>query len=234
MALPKLNDSPKYDLIIPSTKNKVRFRPYLVKEEKVLMMASESGDPAAAMNAIVDTITACISEELQPDQLTTFDVEYMFTQIRAKSVGEVSRIQINCSECGTANEVDIPLDEIEMNVKDIDHVIQLTDDIKLKMRWPTYIDVLNSDLKDKNETEGTFAMLIECIDKVMTEEESMNFKDEPREARMDFVESLTATQFTAIRGFIEQMPRMRYDLKYKCKNCGHEHQQTLEGMQDFL
>lgn len=234
MALPKLNDNPKYDLVIPSTQTKVRFRPYLVKEEKVLMMASESGDPTAAMRAIVDTIKACVTDDIVSDKLTTFDVEYMFTQIRAKSVGEVSRIQVACTECQHPNEVEIPLDKIKMDVPEVDDVVQLTDDIKLKMTWPTYVDVLNNDLTDKNETEATFAMLIECIDKVMTADESMNFKDEPREARMDFVESLTATQFTAIREYIEKIPKMKYDLRYTCKGCKHKHKLTLEGMQDFL
>jgi hypothetical protein len=234
MALPKLNDNPKYDLIIPSTKNKVRFRPYLVKEEKVLMMASESGDPAAAMHAIVDTIKACISDDVPTDTLTTFDVEYMFTQIRSKSVGEVSRINAECSNCKHSNEIEVPLDQINMDVPKIEDVIKLTDTIKLKMRWPTYTDVLKNDITDKNETEATFSMLIECIDKVMTDEESIVFKDESKEARLDFVESLTADQFALIRGYIEQMPKMKYDLKYTCQKCGTDHELTLEGMKDFL
>ena len=96
MALPKLNDSPKYEMVIPSLKQTVRYRPYLVKEEKVLLMAFESNDSSQAMNAIIDTILVCIDEDVKRETLTTFDVEYMFTQIRSKSVGETSKVNVKC------------------------------------------------------------------------------------------------------------------------------------------
>jgi hypothetical protein len=119
MALPKLNDTPKYDIVIPSTDKKVRYRPYLVKEEKVLMMAMESQDMNAILNAVVDTITACVQEPVEKDKLTIFDVEYMFTQIRAKSVGETSKVGIKCKHCETSNEVGIDVSSIKINVPKI-------------------------------------------------------------------------------------------------------------------
>ena len=105
MALPKLNDKPKYEMKIPSTKEEVRFRPFLVKEEKVLMIAMESEDTRQILNAVVDTLDACIEGGVNKTKLTTFDVEYMFTKLRSKSVGEVATLAIECSHCNTKNEV---------------------------------------------------------------------------------------------------------------------------------
>ncbi len=234
MALPKLNDSPKYDLVIPSTKKKVRFRPYLVKEEKVLMMASESGDQRQALQAIIDTLKSCIADDVNMNDLTTFDVEFAFTQIRSKSVGEVSRIGMKCNNCDHQMEVEIPLDEIKIDAPEVNDTIQLTDNIKLKMKWPKYFDVLNHDLTNLTQTQQTFKLLIECIDRVMTEEDNISFADESEDSRLEFLESLTSGQFAMIREFIEKMPKMKYDLKYTCEKCKTDHEITLEGMQDFL
>ena len=172
--------------------------------------------------------------DINANELTTFDVEYMFTQIRSKSVGESSRINVTCNSCNHQTEVDVPLDEIKMDMPIVDPNIALTDQISLKMKWPSYVEVMEQDLVDKNETQQTFELLIECIEKVVTQDENIIFKDEPRQSRLEFVESLTASQFSKIRNYIEQMPKMKYDLKYKCGNCGQEHKLTLEGMQDFL
>lgn len=234
MALPKLNDSPKYDLVIPSTKQKVKFRPYLVKEEKVLMLASESGDDKQALQAIVDTIKACVSDEINTSELTTFDVEYAFTQIRAKSVGETSKVGVKCNHCQTTNEITIPLDDIKVETPKIEDKIKLTDDISLKMKWPRYNDVLGQDLSDMSQTQQTFKLLIECIESVMTNEENIKFKDEAEEERLAFVESLTSEQFKAVREYIEKMPKMKYNLEYSCSSCNEKNNVTLEGMQDFL
>ena len=106
MALPKLNDAPKYEIAVPSTGQKVRYRPYLVKEEKVLMLAMESQDQRSALNAIVDTIESCVQDDLNTKDLTTFDVEYLFTQIRSKSVGETAKIGVTCTHCDQQNEIE--------------------------------------------------------------------------------------------------------------------------------
>ena len=112
MALPKINTAPKYEAVVPSTKQTVRFRPYLVKEEKVLMMAMETQDTKQAMAAVVDTIESCVTEPLDKNKLTTFDVEYLFTRIRAKSVGETAKTGLKCESCEHPNEVIIPIEEI--------------------------------------------------------------------------------------------------------------------------
>ena len=138
MALPKLNDAPKYEIAVPSTGQKVRYRPYLVKEEKVLMLAMESQDQRSALNAIVDTIESCVQDDLNTKDLTTFDVEYLFTQIRSKSVGETAKIGVTCTHCDQQNEIEIKLDDIKVGNPDgLETNIELTDNITLLMRWPS-------------------------------------------------------------------------------------------------
>ena len=137
-ALPKLNATPTHELTIPSSGQKVSYRPYLVKEEKILLLAFESQDEKQAMQAMVDTIIACVNEKLNPKTFTSFDVEYMFTQIRSKSVGETTKINVACSECGTMHEHTINLVELKVEVPEINNVIELTDTISAELRYPPF------------------------------------------------------------------------------------------------
>ena len=125
MALPKLNGNPKYEMTIPSSNKTVRFRPYLVKEEKVLLMAFESNDMSQAMKAIIDTIEVCVDDDIKTKDLTTFDVEYMFTKLRSKSVGESSRLSIECTDCSHKNDISVNIEEIEIEMKNPTQLIEL-------------------------------------------------------------------------------------------------------------
>tara|TARA_Y100001933_G_scaffold127142_1_gene126948 strand:- start:1573 stop:2274 length:702 start_codon:yes stop_codon:yes gene_type:complete len=233
MALPKINAAPKYEAVVPSTKQTVRFRPYLVKEEKVLMMAMETQDNKQAMAAVVDTIEACVSEPIDKNKLTTFDVEYLFTRIRAKSVGETAKAGLKCESCEHPNDVIIPIEEVKINVPDIDNKLEIADNINLVMRWPRYNDI--TDLSDyKSQTEMTFAMIERCIESVETAEEKIMFKDESAADRQAFIESLSGDQFTKLREFMEAMPSMKHTLEFKCGKCSHDNKVELQGMQDFL
>jgi hypothetical protein len=236
MALPKLNAVPKYDIVVPSTQQAVRFRPYLVKEEKVLMLAMESQDQKQSLNAIVDTIVACVSEDIERNKLTTFDVEYMFTQIRSKSVGETSKVSIKCKECDHSNEVVIPLESIKINMPDnIVTLIELTPEISVQLKWPTYSDLGNLDMSaGASQVKQTFEMISKCIDSVLTGDERISMKDEPKEEVMDFIESLTSEQFDKIREFVEQMPKLKHDVEFTCTSCSEANKITLEGMNDFF
>ena len=235
MALPKLNDKPKYELVIPSTQKKVKFRPYLVKEEKVLMLAMESQDQIQIFEAIADTIEACVDGDIDKNALTTFDIEYMFVKIRTKSVGENIKLTPKCEECEEENEINIGLDEIIINIPEENHIIKISDDINIKMRWPSFLSVLSDDVvNDKSETEQTFKMISKCIESVMTEDENMMFKDEPKKDQIEFIESLNNEQFNAIREFVEKMPSLEHDASYKCTACGHDNELKLKGMSDFF
>ena len=233
MALPKINAAPKYEAVVPSTKQTVRFRPYLVKEEKVLMMAMETQDNKQAMAAVVDTIEACVSEPIDKNKLTTFDVEYLFTRIRAKSVGETAKAGLKCESCEHPNDVIIPIEEVKINVPDVDNKLEIADNINLVMRWPRYNDI--TDLSDyKSQTEMTFTMIERCIESVETAEEKIMFKDESAADRQAFIESLSGDQFTKLREFMEAMPSMKHTLEFKCGKCSHDNKVELQGMQDFL
>lgn len=234
MALPKLNDSPKYDIVIPSTNQKVRYRPYLVKEEKVLMLAMESQDMNAVLEAVVDTITACVQEPIEKD-LTMFDVEYMFTQIRSKSVGETSKVRVKCNSCDSYNEIEVDVSDINMQVPDISNIIQITPDITLEMKWPNYNDIINLGIKDeKSMSENAFAMIGKCIAAICTEEERISTKDVSNQELEEFVDSMTNEQFKKVSAYIEQMPKLQKDVNFKCTNCGEENDLTLQGMTDFF
>lgn len=235
MALPKLNDSPKYDLVIPSTKKKVRFRPYLVKEEKVLMIAMESEDQSKIFNAIADTIEACIEEPIAKNKLTTFDIEYMFVQIRSKSVGESIDLDLPCSKCETPNAINIKLDDVKVDIPEIENVIKINDDISIQMQWPSFAIIADKELLENNSgTEQTFRMVAKCIDAVLTEDERITFKDESYADQMAFIESLSSQQFNEIRKFIELLPSMEHKVNFNCVSCGEENEITLRGMSDFF
>lgn len=235
MTLPKLNASPKYEIVIPSTQQKVRFRPYLVKEEKVLMMAMESQDQRQILSAVVDTIEACIEEPIKRKVLTTFDVEYLFTQIRSKSVGEIATIGIKCSECKHQNKVEIKLDEIQIKVPKVENTFEIQQGISIKMRWPIYDSMMNmAATKSESNTQQTFELIAECIDQVITEEEIISLKDEPREEVQFFLESLSSSAFSKIKTFLDNMPRMKHHSKFTCEKCKHENKATLEGINDFF
>jgi len=235
MALPKLNDKPKYELVIPSTQQSIRFRPYLVREEKILMMAMESEDQIQTFEAIADTIVACVDDKIDKSKLTSFDIEYMFVKIRSKSVGENIKLTPKCEKCEEENEVNIALDDLTIELSDLDPVIKLNDDVSMRMQYPSYLSMLDKDIVDSTSaTKQTFGMVLKCIESVMTEDEKMMFKEESFQSQMDFVESLSSTQFDAIRKFIEGIPQVSYDASYKCVKCKKDNELILKGMNDFF
>jgi hypothetical protein len=235
MALPKLNDTPKYDIVIPSTNKKVRYRPYLVREEKVLMMAMESQDMGAIMNAVVDTITACVQDNIEKDKLTIFDVEYMFTQIRSKSVGETSKVGIKCKHCETSNEINVDVSSIKINVPKIPNMIELTSDITLEMKWPSYDDIMDLGIKDtKSMAKHAFGMIGKCIAAIHTNDERISTKDVGESELVEFIDSMTKDQFEKVSAYIEQMPRLSHNIDFHCVNCFEINNIKLEGMSDFF
>jgi DNA-directed RNA polymerase subunit M/transcription elongation factor TFIIS len=231
--LPQLNSTPKYEIVIPSTGKKVNYRPYLVKEEKVLMIAFETGDQKEALRAIVDTIKACVSEDLDEKTLTTFDVEYMFTQIRSKSVGEKSTIMMPCSECEVKNEVDVVISDITINVPKNENIIELTKDVSVEMQYPSYVSVLDVDLEQGESAVG-FEMLMNCIVAILTPEERIDTSEVSKKDLNDFIEQMTTDQFEKVSNYLANMPSLEKDIEFDCVSCGHKNKQTLKGIGDFL
>ena len=238
MALPKLNESIKYTTTIPSNEQEIKFRPYLVREEKILMMALESEDKKIALNAIADTISACVDEEINVHKLPVFDVEYLFAQIRSKSVGETSSVNVKCSECKAPNEVDIDLSKIKINVPKKIKAINLTEDMTLELKYPVLEEVTDTMIKTEKaevtQTQQIFDLIAVCLHSLKTKDEVIQFSDEPKSEVMAFIESFNNKQFEELRNFVENIPQMKHDIKFKCQSCEHDNEITLKGTNDFF
>lgn len=235
MALPQLNSTPSYRITIPSLDKKTTFRPFLVKEQKALLIAYETQDKTDMVRAITRTIHACIEEPIE-ETLTTFDVDYLFTQIRAKSVGEVVDLTIKCEECNMSNDISIELDDIQMSQETQSDIIELTEDVSLKMRYPSYEDFLSNEklLETESMTESLMELIMVCLDSVLTEEERFSIKDENKEEIVNFIDSMTSDQFERVTEFVQNMPAISKDIEFTCVSCKHENKRTLRGMDDFF
>ena len=237
MALPRLsNDRPIYEMVIPSTKETVKYRPFLVKEQKSLLVAFESQDQKQILNSMLACIESCVPG-IDVMKLATFDVDYMFTQVRSKSVGETSTVLSACTKCREENEVKINLADINVKSDGLKtEVIEISDDISLEMKYPTYEDTLGyvkSELSD-NAAETMFNSIATCINAVQTKEENILLKHEPREEIETFINSLTTQQLEKITSFVDGMPTLIHEQKYTCKKCGHENTLQMKGLQDFF
>jgi len=230
MALPVLNDTPQYTMTIPSTGKTIKFRPYLVKEEKVLLIAAQSQDVKQMMDTVVDTIMSCTDNVVHRTDLTTFDVEYMFLKIRSKSVGENAELGMKCSSCETTNKVQVDIESIECNSKEVDKIVRITDDISIEMKWPSYSSIEYTD----DETELGFRILAQCMKTVITPNSRMDLEDETDESIRTFLESMTKDQFEAVSSYIEHMPQVSKEIQFICDECGEYNNIEVKGMQAFF
>ena len=236
MALPKLNEVPKYELVIPSMGKTVGFRPFLMKEEKVLLMAMESEDQKQIFNTIIDTLSACIIDEVNMNKLTTFDVEYCFLKVRSKSAGEKATLAFACEKCDTENEVSINIDDIQIEVPKVDSLVQINDEISVELTWPSFNDVTKNDsiVNSEKAVDQVFGLVRSCIVSINTEEERFSAKDHTEEELDQFIESLSSEQFAKIREYVEKMPRLKHNVLFCCTNCAHENEVMVEGLQSFF
>ena len=235
MALLQINVSPKYNGKIPSTGIEYTYRPFLVKEQKVLLIALESRDEKAILQSVVDTIEECTYEDINVNELATFDVEYMFTQIRAKSAGETTKVNIKCAECEEFTEVVVPLDKIDIEVPKEVNIIKLTDQYTVKMRYPSYKHLTTvSELESNTLTESMYEMIVACLDSLQTEEDNISFLDETRADIDTFLNNLNGDQFDELVKFVTDLPKMEHDIVFDCQSCGVNNKQVLQGIQDFF
>ena len=237
MALPRLNESPEYELTIPSMGKKVSFRPFLVKEQKVLLMAFESKDRDQILKAMLNTVNACVElGDTDVNTLPTFDIDYVFTQIRAKSVGETISVMMKCTcESKHENKIEVNINNIELPSgiqKDV--TIPLTDTISIGMKYPTYSTVFRNTKSNSSETEVVMNFLVNCIDTVQTENELINMKDETHQEKMQFVESLNSEQFQKLTNYLDGIPQLKTSVTYNCEKCGKENVHELKGLEDFF
>jgi len=238
MALPVLsNDKPMYEVVVPSSQQALKFRPFLVKEQKSLLIAYESQDMKQILNAMINCIETCVPG-INIKKLATFDVDYVFTQVRAKSVGETTTILSACVECNEQNEVTINLEDVAMKSSDVKtKVIPITDQISIHMKYPTYQEMLknpNYMKQDGTQTELLFESIVSCMHSVQTGEDNVVISQEPREEIEKFINSLNTDQLNKITSFVETMPTMTHEEKFQCKKCKHENTVELKGLQDFF
>jgi len=232
MALP-IVDVPKYSVTIPSTEESVVYRPYLVKEEKILMIAMESENQEQVMRAVKEVIAACTFNKVNVDNLTVFDMEYVFLKLRSKSVGEVSKIGVKCGECSTLNDIEIQLDALEVSKPTEDKsVVMITDTIGVKLRYPTVKDA--NLLAKYSGTEAAIKTIVACIDNIFDDEKVYPAKDSTPKELEQFLDSLNAEQFKKMQSFFETMPSLSHDATFTCSSCGHQNELLIKGLANFF
>ena len=237
MPLPKIA-TPTYELVIPSTGKKIKYRPFLVKEEKVLILAMESEDMSTIATAVKDVIKNCIiTRGVKVEELATFDIEYLFLNIRGKSVGEEVEVLITCPDDGvTKVPAVIALDEIEV-VFDDEHNkdIRLDDTLTMRLKYPSMDQFIkNNFVLNDISVDDTFEVVMSCIEQIYNEEESWSSKDCTKKEMKEFIEQLSSKQFKEIEKFFETMPKMSHTVKVTNPETGVESDVVLEGLASFF
>jgi hypothetical protein len=239
MALPVIN-TPEYFLELPSTGQKVKYRPFVVREEKVLLLALESEDISEMSNAVKNVLASCVKgENLNIETLPTFDIEYLFLNIRGKAVGEEIEINILCpDDQETYVKTKIFIDEIQVK-KDPNHTkqIKLNDSLMMDMKYPSLEQFIktNFDFENKkNQLEQSIELIASCVDKIYNEEEVWASADVTQKEIIDFLENMNSNQFKEIEKFFETMPKLEHEIKIRNPETKVESKVTLAGLADFF
>lgn len=239
MPLPKIN-TPTYELEIPSTGKRIRYRPFLVREEKILIMALESEDMKQISNAIVDILSECIlTKGIKISELATFDIEYIFLNVRAKSVGETVEVNVTCPDDEeTQVKLEIPIDEIKVQ-KDPNHsnIIKLDETLSMKLKYPSLDQFVESNFEfndDGGDVDRSLQMITSCVEQVYNEDESWSASDCTPKELQEFVEQMNTKQFKEIETFFTTMPKLSHTLKVKNPKTKVENEIVLEGLASFF
>jgi hypothetical protein len=235
--------TPSYELTLPSNKKTIKYRPFLVKEEKVLILAMESGDPKDITNAVKNVLKECIlTRGIKIDLLPSFDIEYIFLNIRAKSVGESVDLIITCPDDGeTQVDVTVNVDEIEVIIPE-GHTseIKIDDNISLKMKYPSLQEFIDNNFDfgstntSKDTIEKSFAVVASCVDVVYTKDESWSAGDVTKKELIEWLQTFDANQFKGIEKFFDTMPKLSHTLTVKNPKTGVDNEIVLEGLSSFF
>jgi|SRR6056300_111676 hypothetical protein len=236
MALPIL-DTPTYELTLPSIDMKVKYRPFLVKEEKILLQALESGETVQIAQALIDIVKACTFGQLDGETIPTFDLEYVFLQIRAKSVGEIAKVNLLCpDDKKTYAPVEIDLTKVEVQVDEThtnNIVIDKEKNLGIIMKYPT-INSVSSESVTKMKTEKVFEMVMNCIHEIYDGEKVHNAKDYTKEELEKFIENLNRQTFDKMTQFFETMPTLKHEVEIVNPKTKVSTKLVLKGAQDFF
>ena len=233
MALPKLNNV-TYDLTLPSTGQKIEYRPFLVKEQKALMIAQESGDNAQIEKAFAKIINDCVIDDVNPYTLPMFDVEYIFLRIRGKSVGEKVKLSLLCPDDEkTRVDVEVNLEEVDVQMqKEHTNTVELSNDVSMIMKYPCLKDMTGFD--DKGEITNMFEMIRRCIYEVRQGDTVYNRVDITDKELDEFIESMTADNFENISNFFSTMPKLIHVVEVKNPKTKKKSEIPIEGLQSFF
>ena len=243
MALP-LNNAPIYNLTVPSTQQNVRFRPFVVREAKALLIAQQSEDSKVMVDTLKSVIKSCIKDSIDVDKLAIFDLEYIFTQLRARSVGEVIELIMACDEDHGEKDklakvkVNVDLTKLKVSIDDNHNKkIPLFDDVGIVMKYPS-IDILKKlesiDAIVSEEVEAVFSIVLECIDYIYDSQEVYHAKEQTKQELIDFIENLSSDQFKKVQAFFETLPKLSHTVVYDCPVCKKHHEVSLEGLESFF
>ena len=239
MPLPKIN-TPTYELVLPSTGKKIKYRPFLVREEKILIMAMESEDMTQITSAIIQIISDCLlAKDIKVESLATFDMEYLFLNIRAKSVGETVEVNVTCPDDGeTQVEMSINIDDIKIKkTRGHKNIVKLDDNLSMKLKYPSLDQFIENNFdtgESSNEISQSLSMITSCIEMVYNEEESWEASDCTTEELNDFVEQMNTKQFKQIENFFTTMPKLSHKIAVKNPKTGVESEVLLEGLAAFF
>jgi hypothetical protein len=243
MALPKIN-TPIFELTLSSTGQSIQYRPFLMKEQKILLLALESGEPKSIMTAVKQIINNCAVSTVDVDKLPTFDLEYFFMRLRGKSIGETVDLQmrhptgLNSKEEECQHVTKFPFNIMEVEVeKTINHTDKITLDeatgLGIKLKYPT-ADFTDMNVENLSQLDVAVKMLIGCIDYIYDKDEVYKKEDSTSKELEEFVDSLSQEQFKNVMNFFETMPKLKHNIKWKCTGCGCEDEVMLEGMGNFF
>ena len=239
MPLPKIN-TPTYELTLPSNGKKIKYRPFLVREEKILIMALETEDMKQITDAVLTILNGCIiTKGVKIEDLPSFDIEYLFLNVRAKSVGEKVEVNLTCPDDNkTSVTIDIDLDSIKVK-KDKNHkkIVKLDDNLSLKLKYPTMDNFINNNFEsneDVTDIKTTLKLITSCIDIIYNEEESWNGSDSTEKELIEFIEQLNTKQFQAIENFFSTMPKLTHSVKITNPKTNVQSTVILEGLAAFF
>jgi len=226
--------TPSYELTLPSNGNKIEYRPFLVKEEKVLLIASESKNEKEILRAVQDVVSACTFGKIDMSSAPMVDIEYLFLKIRSKSIGESAKPTLKCKKCSKLNTIEIKIDDIDpASDKTHNKKVEISKGVIIELRYPKFSDI-EVIQKIESDTEKLVNMMALCIDKIHTTENTFNTKELSLKEVVDFIDNLTQLQFKTLSKFFETMPQISKHIDYTCKHCGSEESIHLRGIQDFF
>ena len=229
MALPII-DIPKYTVTLPSTKKPVEFRPFLVKEEKMLLLTQETNDEKMLANALKDVIKSCTFDKIDADTLTPYDVEYLFLQIRGKSIGEKISLEMKCEECSHTVPIDVMVDDIKVTYPEVEpeSKIQVTDNVGIQLKQMNLADITNLDVNDMN------SVMTSVIESIYDSENVYPVAEADIEEVNNFIDSLDRKTMNKVEEFVLNQPKLSHTLEWKCPKCEHENKYVLEGLNNFF